>query len=223
MSEGGNERRESVESADDRAKRASVEAEEEEEENKKNQAKKLETFEKVIDYIDDAQIYKPRIKTSDRMLYWNWVIQNNWRPSMHHDFKSWTAASRQNDFSTEVQYYPLYPTYYLIFSLSQIWDYIYLSLFILWLLLLGASTDGFVTFLSPSFVQILLLLMMVSQIISVLGAVIGVVFYNDLAKFLARTMIGKWVIKLKRFIIFLSQFSLCFLSGYFCCFSCPIF
>lgn len=110
---------------------------------------------------------------------------------------SWMEKSRQVDYSIEVKHYPLIPVTFLRITTHFYWDYVYLWLVIFFFILLGLDVDNFLddyyevdtrTMILP------LLAMIVSQIVPVIGAMVGVVYMNDLAKFLSNAQIDRWVI-----------------------------
>jgi hypothetical protein len=201
-----NAKRLSMESREDQAKRLSMESEgkfeeeqdDEDDANKRHGVKKFEVFEKVIDYVDDTTKFRPKWTRRDRVQYWSWVSENKWRPTLPPDFVSWLNQYRMNDYDLEIKYYPLGPVVFVRFCTSYYLDYAYIYLFMLWLVLLGLSTDGFldgIVTLDPSLVALPLMLMMVTQVIAIVGGLVGVVYFNDLTKFLAIQQISKWVLK----------------------------
>lgn len=128
--------------------------------------------------------------------YWRWVVGHHYRPQLKSTFVSWLEQSRHVDYSLEVKYYPLIPVAMVRAATHFYWDYAYLWLSILFFILLGLHVDHFLDdyyVIDATIVSFPLVLMIVTQIIPAIGAVVAVVYYNDLAKFLSNAQINRWV------------------------------
>ena len=123
-------------------------------------------------------------------------MAHHYRPKLKESFVSWLEQSRQVDYALEVKFYPLLPVTFIRLTTHYNWDYLYLWMLVLFLVLLGLYVDGTLNdiyVIDSTTLCIPLVLMILSQSIPVLGALIGVVYYNDLTKFLARAQIQFWV------------------------------
>lgn len=128
--------------------------------------------------------------------YWRWLVAHHYYPRLNPNFVSWLEQSRHVDYSLEVKFYPVLSVVFLRTATHYYWDYAYLWLGVIFLVLLGLHVDQFLDdyyVIDAATVAFPLLLMVVVQTVPVAGAVVGVVYMNDLAKFLANAQIDRWV------------------------------
>jgi hypothetical protein len=149
-----------------------------------------------LHFVDEIDAYKPRILPPHREEYWTWAVLHKWYPKMPPNFSSWFSAARADDYDTNIATFPKRYVRFLNRSMSKKWDRAYLYLLIVWLIIVGVYSDGFLDSIIEipiALLNIPLVLMSITQFIPIVGAIMGTVYYNDLIKFMAVKKIGDWV------------------------------
>ena len=154
------------------------------------------------DYADDEDLYKPRISREQRVLYWQHLVQNKGRKVPPASFTPWIKIFAEEAKDEELKEFPSLYIIILGRLVSNVWDYCYLFLFLVWLVLLLFRYDTkFNKMISPGLVpagipegalHLPLLLMFLCQLIPCIGASYCIVFWNDLVKVIARKKLSNW-------------------------------
>lgn len=168
---------------------------------KKNRASKLNPLlnSKTDEYVDDCDVYKPRITRTERYQYWI-QLKKNKKPRKLPDFISWIGK----EFATVNESENYSKRYILLFAIikTSFWDHLYINFFIIWWILLIFYYDGWAMKYVPIAITLnanntILLLpplfMFLSQLIPLFGTIYFINNCNDLVKFLATTEMGRWV------------------------------
>ena len=143
-------------------------------------------------YVDDTDLYKPRISRQQRYNYYHKFLELN-----GHRRRSKTHLD-----VPELEHYPTIFVYLFAFIRTNRWDQWYLNFFLLWLILVIVFTDGWVNQLAPivntyntnnNLLQIPLAIMLVTQIIPFFGSLFFVHFCNDLMHLIASKNFQQWV------------------------------
>jgi hypothetical protein len=133
----------------------------------------------------------------DTDAYWRWLVAHHYHPKLKPDFVSWLEESRHVDYSLEVKFYPIIPVAFVRATTHIYWDYIYLWMCALFFILLGLQLDHVlddVYVLDAGTIALPLVAMLLAQIVPIIGAVVAVVYFNDLAKFLSKVQITRWAV-----------------------------
>jgi hypothetical protein len=143
-------------------------------------------------YVDDTELFQPRISRQERYNYYHRFLELNG-----------SRRKSKNELEVpELQHYPKVLVVLFAWIRSNRWDHWYLNLFLIWMALVIAFTDGWVTKFVPflnafnsnnSLLQIPLVLMLVTQVIPLFGTVFFVHFGNDLVRLIASKNFQEWV------------------------------
>lgn len=147
-------------------------------------------------YVDDGELYQQRYNDYSRLNYWEFLLDHPRPPKLPHDHLSWTAQGGNSNFAEEIHYYPTFEKRLLACTLHHYWDYAYLYLFGLWILLVTAYYDALVRtyILVPSYLLYFpLVLMLLTQAIPIISVIYLVSRCNDLMKLVASRTFGSWV------------------------------
>lgn len=148
-------------------------------------------------YVDDGEIYKPRLSRLDRINYWSHLLEHKERRTIPGFFPTWVGKEAGE--RSELAHHSKIAILLFKFSVSQRWDQLYLNFFLLWIILLVVFTDGIAESYLPaalSFQEIAfvapLYLMIICQAIPILG-ILGFMFSNHmLVQHVAIDNIIKW-------------------------------
>lgn len=144
------------------------------------------------DYVDDTDLYKPRISRQDRVDYFEELLT----------LKKTRRRSKPVLDLQEIDHYPAAFVWAFAAVRSNRWDHWYLDLLLLWLLLLVAFEDGWVASYAPSLaasnannalLQLPLALMLVTQVLPLFGTIFFTHFCNDLVQHVASLNFQEWV------------------------------
>jgi len=91
-------------------------------------------------YADDSELYKPRITREVRMDYWSKMLSQ--RSRRENTSMTYQEAWMKGEYDTEGPTYPSFFVFWLSIIKTPLWDYLYLTLFLLYLLLNIAVYDG---------------------------------------------------------------------------------
>lgn len=175
----------------------------EDETKKKNKAAKQNPLlnTKTDPYVDDNDLYVPRISRMDRYDYWLKLLPNRGpRRPLPKAFVSWKSRELAS-VNEQANYYRIHIVLFNIVK-NKNWDHRYINLFIVWILLIIFFVDGWADNLAPFLVeyntgnQILAIppfLMFITQLIPFLGMLYFITHCNDLVHFKAVKEIGTWV------------------------------
>lgn len=190
---------------DAKAPKAAAEGKESEDaqKQKKGRSSRLNPLlnSRTADYVDDLDLYVPRISRAERYQYWQQLTKNNRPRRLPTHFRSW--VQKQVDAVNERDTFPTSSLRFFGAVKSSFWDQLYLSLFVLWWLLIVFYGDGWASKFAPPMATslnennaILLLppvLMFVSQLIPLVGTLYSINYCNDMVRFLATSEITSWV------------------------------
>ena len=173
----------------------------------------------IREYADDAELYQSRYDQKSRTAYWN-HLNNNPRKHIKKTGESWIDVSQRNNFEAEIVKYRKHARRVLAFAATSYWDYLYIYLLGLMLVLAVMFYDDWL----QAYVRIPFNLlavppffMFLTQLIPTISAVYVSSRYNDLVKLVARQTFGHWVSK-KAGVGVISVFScvFCILCSVFC-------
>jgi len=157
---------------------------------------------RTADYVDDLDLYVPRISRAERYQYWQQLTQNTRPRRLPTHFRSW--VQKQVDAVNERDSFPASSLRFFGAVKSSFWDQLYLDLFVLWWLLIVFYHDGWAAKFAPMAIDlnqnnaILLLLpalMFLSQLLPLVGTLYCINYCNDMVRFLATSEITSWVSK----------------------------
>lgn len=151
-------------------------------------------------YVDDSDLYQPRLSRAQRQQYWVELQQNRGRRPLPKGFSGWIA--KEFETTNELSTFPY--IYRLFFSIvkHRFWDQMYLNFFILWLILIVFFYDGWAAQFAPFLIpfnagnQLLMIppfLMFLTQLFPIIGALYFTNYCYDLVHFLAARDFQKWV------------------------------
>lgn len=153
-----------------------------------------------IKYVDDTNIYKQKIHFSERLEYWRQllIIPSKKRRKVPDDVITWVGEHRSDKFEVELKNFPRCNVIMLRVVVSPFWDYLYILLFFVWILLVTAMFLN----LGQSYVRIIpiniLILPLGGMFLSQLVPIIGVIYYvpccNDLIRLMATKDFGFWAV-----------------------------
>lgn len=150
----------------------------------------------IENYVDDGELYQQKYNDYSRIKYWEFLLDHPRPPKIPHDHIGWTAQGGNSNFAEEIQNYSRTDKLILATTVHIYWDYIYLYLFGIWILLTTAYFDPLVRLyiLIPGYLLYFpLVLMLISQLIPTLGVIYLVTKCNDLTKLVASRTFGYWV------------------------------
>ena len=136
-----------------------------------------------IEYIDTYQKYDIKIKARERHEYWSFLINSKRKVKQ--------PEGRETDEEVVERTFP--PLIGYIFSLvvSRVWDYLYLLLFLIFIVLIGLRHDGYLpVFIHPYLSTIytaLLVVMFIAQMIPIIGISYFITHFNLRTHFRAST------------------------------------
>ncbi len=154
---------------------------------------------KTDDYVDDVDLYKPKITRQERYDYYQELL------AINKDRKD----SNHLIVLDEIHYYPKPFVWVFAFVRSNRWDHWYLDFMLLFLALVIIFTDGLAENYVPMLVtlnannnllMVPLALMFVCQVIPLFGTVFFVHFCNDLVRLIASNNFQQWVSKLRTYL-----------------------
>jgi len=190
---------------DAKASKAAAEGKEGEQEDaqkKKGRSSRLNPLlnSRTADYVDDLDLYVPRISRDERYQYWQQLTKNTRPRRLPTHFRSW--VQKQVDAVNERDAFPTSSLRFFGVVKSSFWDQLYLNFFVLWWLLIVFYGDGWASKVAPMTTSlnknnaILLLppvLMFASQLLPLLGTLYSINYCNDMVRFLATSEITSWV------------------------------
>lgn len=147
---------------------------------------------KTEDYVDDLELYKPKITRQERYDYYQELLIIN---KDRKDSTNLVVLS-------EIQYYPKSFVWAFAFIRSNCWDQWYLNCLLIFFILIVVFSDGWVKLFAPflitlnannNLLMIPLALMFVTQIVPLFGTVFFVHFCNDLVRLIASQNFQQWV------------------------------
>jgi hypothetical protein len=147
-------------------------------------------------YVDDGELYQQKYNDYSRVKYWEFLLDRPRQPKLPHGHQSWTTQGGNANFAEEILHYPTFEKRLLALTVHHYWDYAYLYLFGLWIILMTAYFDSLVRLyiLIPTYLLYFpLLLMVFTQIIPMLSIIYLVSKCNDLVKLVASRTFGSWV------------------------------
>lgn len=149
----------------------------------------------ILEYADDNEFYQTRYDKKSRTEYWE-HLNNNPRKHVKKEQESWIDVSQKNNFDLEIQSFRKFPKRILAFSATSFWDYLYIYLLGLTLVLAVMFYDDWL----QDYIRIpwgLLAVppffMFLAQLVPTIGAVFVSSRYNDLVKEVAKQSFGHWV------------------------------
>lgn len=151
-------------------------------------------------YVDDQDLYKPKISRKERLAYWEELVKQNKRIRQKVDV-SWLTESEE--FGEEIQHYPYRLVLLSVFLTHNFWDHLYINLFLVFFLLIIFYQDGFAAQYAPFLIgmnagnQLLLvpfILMFLGQLVPLFGTLYLMHNCRDLMILMASVKITRWVI-----------------------------
>jgi len=150
----------------------------------------------LIPYADDGNLYKPRINEDARDRVWVHNLEHKKRREIPAGFVSFMTSGGGDPEVIEMNNYSGIYKLGLRFFVSYLWDYVYLGLFLLWLILVLLDYDPEITGgeINPNgvVVHLPLLFMMLFYIIPIIGTVYFTIFANDLTRQYAKLTFPYW-------------------------------
>lgn len=150
----------------------------------------------VEEYVDDGELYKDKYNNISRLNYWEFLIDHPRRKKLPKEFVGWTAQSQRDNFSVDILNYTGLSRFVLSVAATPYWDYLYLYLLGLWVVLMVVYYDELcrVYILLPKTILLLPPMMMfVAQLIPTLLSLYVITKCNDLTKLVARQTFCFWV------------------------------
>eukprot|EP01038_Epipyxis_sp_PR26KG_P008263 gene8263-11183_t len=147
-------------------------------------------------YVDDSDLYKSRITRNERYEYFIQLQTNNQNRERKPppDHQSWMSQEIATD--NELLNYSYSYRILIYFFTSNKWDHLYINMFILWMLMLIAIvdkwTEKYLPLITPDFMVIPPIVMIISQIIPISGTIYFVCKGNDLARSIASVNFQDW-------------------------------
>ena len=136
-----------------------------------------------IEYIDTYQKYNIKIKARERQEYWSFLVNSK--------RKEKEPEGRETDDEVVERTFPPLIGYLFSLVVGKIWDYLYLLLFLVFIILVGLRHDGYLpVFIHPflsSIYTALLVVMFVAQVIPIIGTSYFITHYNLRTHFRAST------------------------------------
>ena len=158
-------------------------------------AKSKNRLGRTEEYVDDRELYVPRISSEDRNQYWQQLLQNKTHLLPPPEFDSW--VNQNSDVAKQLENFDPRLIRMVKFITSCRWDFAYIYGLMLWSLLVPAIVDGFVpeslglTYQS-SVALLPIVVSLLSQIIPSIGIVLLMHRCNDLVKLLAESLFTEW-------------------------------
>ena len=168
---------------------------------KKKEQKKLKSRERgnytvpVHEYADDQELYEPRYDFKSRDNFWQHLITNP-RKRINKTEECWIDVNQRNNFELEIKKYPKYTRMILAFVATNFWDYFYIYLLGLTLVLAVMYHDDWLQDyirIPWNLIAVPPFFMFLAQLIPTVSAVFVSSRYNDLVKVVARQTFGHWV------------------------------
>lgn len=147
-------------------------------------------------YVDDGELYQQKYNDYSRVKYWEFLLDHPRPPKLPHDHISWVTHGGNSNFAEEIQHYPTFEKRLLACTLHHYWDYAYLYLFGIWILLITAYYDSLIRLyiLVPRYLLYFpLILMILTQLIPTISVIYLISTCNDLIKLVASRTFGSWV------------------------------
>ena len=148
-------------------------------------------------YVDDGEIYQQKYNDYSRIKYWEFLLDRPRHPKLPPGHESWSQQGGNNYFPIDILQYSTFDKYLLACTVHCYWDYAYLYLLSLWILLITVYYDSLVReyILLPSYLLYFpLLLMVITQLIPLISILYLVTKCNDLVKLVASRTFGSWVL-----------------------------
>lgn len=148
-------------------------------------------------YVDDGELYQQKYNDYSRIKYWEFLLDHPRRPKLPPGHESWSQQGGNNYFPIDILQYSTFDKYLLACTVHLYWDYAYLYLFSLFILLVTVYYDSLVReyILIPSYLLYFpLLLMVITQLIPLISIIYLVTKCNDLVKLVASRTFGSWVL-----------------------------
>ena len=136
-----------------------------------------------IEYIDTYQKYNIKIKARERQEYWSFLINSKRKVK--------EPEGRETDEEVVERTFPPLIGYVFSLVVGQIWDYLYLLLFLIFIILVSLRHDGYLPVFIHSYLSTiytaLLVVMFVAQVIPIIGTSYFITHYNLRTHFRAST------------------------------------
>ena len=149
----------------------------------------------IFEYADDHELYQSRYDLKSRTTYWE-HLNNNPRKHVKKLQESWIDVSQRNNFQIEVKKYSKHARRVLAFTATSFWDYLYIYLLGLTLVLAVMFYDDWLQAyirVPWNLLAVPPFFMFLTQLIPTIAAVYVSSKYNDLVKLVARETFGHWV------------------------------
>jgi hypothetical protein len=148
-------------------------------------------------YVDDPDVHRLRLHSSIRVDYWQYLVNFQKREkAVPEGHKSWMRRDKQfGDIDYHIPPSVIRP---LKFMVHHYWDYSYISLFLLFLLVVVLEEHKALSLLPKNqlstILQLILLAMCGTQMIPFLGTLFYIHFLNDVVHYYChRHEFGRWV------------------------------
>jgi len=105
---------------------------------------------KTENYADDSTLCKARITREHRLEYWQKMIEQKKRRKPGKKDQTYQEMWMQGDYDFEGDTYPSIFLLQINIIISQVWDYLYLLMFLIYLLLVAVIYDGLASSVLPA-------------------------------------------------------------------------
>ena len=155
----------------------------------------------ALEYVDESSYYKAKLSTEDRFAYWDYVTQQQRQKKKKLNDQPISDENAIVDKALhDLQHFP--PRLERVFNIviSRVWDYLYISFFLLFLIVVALVYDGkkipplaYSNLSNPDLPSALLVLMLFSQATPVSGITYFMFYHNVRTQFKAQESFGSWV------------------------------
>jgi hypothetical protein len=149
----------------------------------------------IHEYADDHELYHSRYDQKSRLAYWE-HLTNNPRKRIRKERDSWIDISQKNNFAIEIKHFSSHARRVLAFTATSYWDYLYIYLLGLTLVLMVMFYDDWLQDyirIPWGLIAVPPFFMFLTQLVPTIAAVYVSSNYNDLVKLVARQTFGHWV------------------------------
>eukprot|EP01041_Mallomonas_annulata_P011595 gene11595-24274_t len=159
--------------------------------------KRIGQYYRKIEYADDVEVHTNQVPRDERISYWQHLLSTSTRRKVPEGQITWVDENRTNVYDVELRNYPYHKVLLLRIMTSGVWDYLFLLLLAIWLVLVSAKLTATPLSVLDSFtlvdVQLLPLGgMFLCQLIPVAAVSYFLPCCNDLTRFIAQSSLGFW-------------------------------
>lgn len=141
-----------------------------------------------IEYVDTDQTFTMKVKPRERMEYWQFLIKTKRHQRL--------PEARETDDEVIERTFPKHVNRIFSIVVSQAWDYIYILLLFVFVVLVGLNHDGYlpamVEPLLPMIYTAIFLVMFMSQLLPAAGIIYFINRQNLRTHFRASTEFSEW-------------------------------